>query len=875
MATRMQQRRGTAEQWTSANPILAAGEIGFESDSGQFKIGDGVNHWADLSYFKNLEDLGGNLDDYLLVTTRGAANGVASLDGSGQVPLSQLSNLIDGAPSALNTLRELAAAVDNNASFASSIISSLSSKISMTELNTHNSNTLNVHGIANTANLATTSYVLTQVGDAIDGEETARNNAIQDALETASADATTKAGDALSSANGYTDTSLATAKTYADNAVSTHSNDTTSVHGIADTSVLVTSSQLSDHATDTTNIHGITDTAALATKTYADNAVSTHEADTTSVHGIADTSKIVLTTDSGTVTSTMIANGTIVDADINASAAIAQSKVSGLTSDLAAKAPLAGPTFTGTVVLPSTTSIGNVSATEIGYVDGVTSAIQTQLDAKLASSTAASTYAPIASPTFTGTVAGVTKSMVGLGNVDNTSDANKPVSTATQTALDGKLALSGGTLTGSLTLSGAPTSDLHAATKAYVDGVSAGINFHQAVVAATSGNLAGVYDNGTSGYGATITASANGAIGTIDGATVSVGSRILLRAQTDATQNGIYTVTNVGGASAKWVVTRAADADNNPAGELATGDFCFVTGGNTYPNTGFILSTSGTITIGTTSVNYTQFNAAQAITAGSGLTKTGSTLSIGTGAITSDMILDGTIATADIADAAVTTAKHADSSITTVKIADSAITSAKIADGTIVDADINASAAIAKTKISGTAITAADTGTVTSTMILDGTIVDADINASAAIAQSKISGLSTSLGLKANLAAPSFTGGVTVDSSGVIFTDGTQTKAGVPSITAFATAIASSATLGAGQQDKFVPLTGAVTITLPATGYSTGQSIDFYQESGTGAAFASTNGVVGTPGLKLRTTYSVATAMKTTSGWLVFGDLSA
>jgi microcystin-dependent protein len=58
------------------------------------------------------------------------------------------------------------------------------------------------------------------------------------------------------------------------------------------------------------------------------------------------------------------------------------------------KAPLASPTFTGNVVLPSTTSIGNVTSTEIAYVDGVTSAIQTQLDAK----------APLASPTFTGTV---------------------------------------------------------------------------------------------------------------------------------------------------------------------------------------------------------------------------------------------------------------------------------------------------------------------------------------------------------------------------------------------------------------------------------------------------------------------------------------
>ena len=66
----------------------------------------------------------------------------------------------------------------------------------------------------------------------------------------------------------------------------------------------------------------------------------------------------------------------------------------------------------------------HTGAQEISTITG----LQTALDAK----------APIASPTFTGTVSGVTKAMVGLGNVDNTSDANKPVSTATQTALNTK-----------------------------------------------------------------------------------------------------------------------------------------------------------------------------------------------------------------------------------------------------------------------------------------------------------------------------------------------------------------------------------------------------------------------------------------------------
>ena len=82
-----------------------------------------------------------------------------------------------------------------------------------------------------------------------------------------------------------------------------------------------------------------------------------------------------------------------------------------------------------------------LTTTELNYVDGVTSAIQAQIDLK----------APLANPTFTGTVAGITSTMVGLGNVNNTSDANKPVSTATQTALDLKAPSANPTFTGTVT----------------------------------------------------------------------------------------------------------------------------------------------------------------------------------------------------------------------------------------------------------------------------------------------------------------------------------------------------------------------------------------------------------------------------------------
>jgi hypothetical protein len=85
--------------------------------------------------------------------------------------------------------------------------------------------------------------------------------------------------------------------------------------------------------------------------------------------------------------------------------------------------------------------------------------------------------APLYSPTFTGTVSGVTKSMVGLGNVDNTSDANKPISTATQAALDLKAPLASPTFTGLL-----KTNDLIVSGNLVVNGDTVTLNAETLVV---------------------------------------------------------------------------------------------------------------------------------------------------------------------------------------------------------------------------------------------------------------------------------------------------------------------------------------------------------------------------------------------------------
>jgi len=213
------------------------------------------------------------------------------------------------------------------------------------------------------------------------------------------------------------------------------------------------------------------------------------------------------------------------------------------------------------------------------------------------------------------TPTGITKSDVGLGSVDNTTDAAKPISTATQTALDLKLAsttaastyatitnnnlkapIESPTFTGTVTLPGAPSSDLHAATKAYVDAVSAGLKFNQPVRATSASNVT------LSG------------IQTIDDVVLVAGDRFLARSQTTATQNGIYVVS-----SGAW--TRATDADNNPTGEIAGGDFVFVLEGTFYAGYGYVCSNTSAVTIGTTNITYVPFNASKAVATGYGLSE--------------------------------------------------------------------------------------------------------------------------------------------------------------------------------------------------------------------------------------------------------------
>ena len=171
------------------------------------------------------------------------------------------------------------------------------------------------------------------------------------------------------------------------------------------------------------------------------------------------------------------------------------------------------------------------------------------------------------------------------------------------------LSLAGGTMTGPLNLYANPSNPTEAATKAYVDQVAAAIVFHAPVIAATNVNISANYSNGTSGVGATLTADTNRAFNTLDGVSIVVGNRVLIKNQTNQAHNGIYTLTTAGSGSVPFVLTRATDSDNNPSGEMANGDIVFCQSGTINTGKTFVNSTSGTITIGSTNITFSEFTA--------------------------------------------------------------------------------------------------------------------------------------------------------------------------------------------------------------------------------------------------------------------------
>ena len=246
------------------------------------------------------------------------------------------------------------------------------------------------------------------------------------------------------------------------------------------------------------------------------------------------------------ITSAKINDGAIVNADINASAAIDATKIHD----------------------------GTISNTEFGFLNGVSSNIQTQLDAKGASNANLNTIGGLSNAdgnfivgsgsTWVAEAGSTARASLGLGTI-STQAANS-------------VAISGGTITGL----GAPSSGSDAATKTYVDDLVAGLKTRIITRVATTANinLSNALENGD----------------TLDGITLATGNKVLVKDQTDATENGIYNVVASGAAT--------RDTDYDTVAELA-GQLVIVQEGSTNADKIFLCTTDNSGSIGSVNIVFT------------------------------------------------------------------------------------------------------------------------------------------------------------------------------------------------------------------------------------------------------------------------------
>jgi hypothetical protein len=461
MATRMQQRRGTAAQWISTNsgngPILAAGEIGYESDTNKFKIGDGINTWLTLDYFIDADSTvnpqfgssikfeGATANDFettlavtdptadRTITLPDSTGTVVLADGSGNVTVS--GNLtVSGTTTTINsttinattgivfegatadayetTLTVADPTADRTITFpnATGTVALMSEVLplgggTMTGALAMGSN--NLSGLPTPSandHPATKGYVDTTffplTGGTISGNLTFEGATANDFETTISvSDPTADRAINFPDATGtvaLTSDIPSVAGMVTESGTQTLTNKTLTLPKVNENVDLTsTSSELNilDGATLSTTelnyVDGVTSAiqtqldakAPLASPTFTGTV--TLPSGTVTSAMIADGTIVVGDLADGAVTSAKILDGTIINADINASAAIDWTKL-GISS--------------------------TVSSTEIGYVDGVTSAIQTQLDAK----------ASLSGATFVGAVSGTDLTLSGNLTINGT-----------------------------------------------------------------------------------------------------------------------------------------------------------------------------------------------------------------------------------------------------------------------------------------------------------------------------------------------------------------------------------------------------------------------------------------------------------------------
>ena len=376
--TKIQFRRSIATDWVAVNPILSAGEVGYETDNKKFKIGDGTTAWNSLAYAAVLpSELNELVDDR-----------VNDLLIAG-------SNINKSYSDSTNALTISVTGV--------ALLGHTHTSSEITDFNSSVSGLLPVKSV-----LAGNNITVTPTGSNgfIISSSGVDNNAVKDLI-----------GSTISGVSGiaFSYDNVGKTATISLSDPTIQSTDVTdfnsAVSGLLGVKSLIQGTGIgivNVSGNQTINVTGIPTSLitnfASGVNALIDNAVSA---------SIVGGSGVDIVYSSGTNTLT-------ISSALTAGSGISLSHNSGNYV-----VSLSDPTI-------ESTNVTDFNSAVSGLVSGI--------------------YAPLNSPTFTGTVSGISKSMVGLGNVDNTSDANKPISSATQSGLNLKASLAGATFTGSVVI---------------------------------------------------------------------------------------------------------------------------------------------------------------------------------------------------------------------------------------------------------------------------------------------------------------------------------------------------------------------------------------------------------------------------------------
>ena len=516
--TKIQVRRGALSTWNAASGalgygILYQGELGYETDSGRFKIGDGTTSWSSLNYAS------------VLPASFVAGSGISLTSGTNG---STLTISLSDPTIQVSDITDFAEGVDDR-------VSSL--------LQAGTGVYLSYNDAAGTLTInSSVGLVLEDIQDTI-GTNVVGGSGISVSYDDTSGNTTISLNDPTIQLADITDLS-SNARTF----LSTPS-----------------SSNLSTLVTDETG------SGAL----------------------VFANSPTLISPTLGVASATSVNKLTITAPTTGATLTIADGKTLTSSNSL---------TFTGTDSSSVVCGSGGTVAYAANNLGAFASTSSSQLAGVISDETGTGSLVFANNPTMSGVTVNGNLTVSGSGLV--ASNINN-FDTAVRTSRLDQMAVPTSSVSlnsQKITSLAEPTNDQDAATKSYVDAARSGLDVKQSVRVATTEFIA---LSGTQ---------------TIDDVSVIAGNRVLVKDQGAAT-NGIYDV-----AAGSW--SRSTDADSSA--EVTAGMFTFVSEGTANADSGWVLTTNDTITLGTTVLSFAQFSGAGQITAGSGLTKSGNTLNVGT-----------------------------------------------------------------------------------------------------------------------------------------------------------------------------------------------------------------------------------------------------